>query len=481
MLNKFIPYIFMIALFFVGTSHSAYASNSDKMVVSMPDFMISVNDSVIDNIHSKYPLFLYQGITYFPMTWHNAAALGLQVSWDQVHGLNVSKLQSCQPLQQELKPIVNVNSENQATLVTFPVTVNGKGIDNENESYPVLLLQDIVYFPMTWAFTNDEFSWHTTWDQTDGYQIAACGAHELAIEQAKREQFAARNLLNGGKLAASEEWIFTNSSDKSSSLAKWSKDGTQTFKLSDDDARSINAIGEWLYYTVQADLLPNGQYDYSGIYKIRQDGTERTKISSVKASHIRVKQNWIYYLDANDMGINRMKLDGSYTENVMPDKGVYDFIIYNNEIYYFQTGTTSVLYRIDINGAGKHKIDENVSSSIIIVDGWIYYIKWDNQFYNLYKQSIDQSTSILLYSVDPMKDNGPLSSLQYRNGWIYFLHGKISLSGHVNIEKIRMDGTKPMIVSNIGYASELYDVDPFFYLWKFGPYSTEKYIWRVTE
>lgn len=136
-----------------------------------------------------------------------------------------------------------------------------------------------------------------------------------------------------------------------------------------------------------------------------------------------VHQNWIYYLDVNDTGIYRMKLDGTETNNVISEKEVNNFFITGNQLYFIQYDTNE-LFQVDLSGAGKKKINDNISGSFIIEDGWSYYVKGQN----LYKSSLDGTTTILLHSVDPMRDNGPIyNSLQYRDGWIYFCMEELGL------------------------------------------------------
>ncbi|OAS18660.1 DUF5050 domain-containing protein [Paenibacillus oryzisoli] len=174
---------------------------------------------------------------------------------------------------------------------------------------------------------------------------------ETAKEQTNKEKVAMRNLQNGGRVAVGEDWIFTNPSDQKPSLSKWSKDGSNRIKLSDDNAQTINIVGDWLYYTLQSE---------SGIYRMRQDGTEKTKISAVASSKMAVSQNWIYYLDVNDTGIYRMKLDGTETNNVISEKGINNFFINDNQLYFIQNETNE-LFQVDLSGADKKKINDNLS------------------------------------------------------------------------------------------------------------------------
>lgn len=66
--------------------------------------------------------------------------------------------------------------------------------------------------------------------------------------------------------------------------------------------------------------------------------------------------------------------------------------------------------------------------------------------------------------MDPMRDNGPMDSLLYRDGWIYFLHGRIGISSSMNLEKIRINGTGHTHADHALKATQLYDAAPFFYV-----------------
>ncbi|WP_426445471.1 hypothetical protein ACP26L_19150 [Paenibacillus sp. S-38] len=56
-------------------------------------------------------------------------------------------------------------------LLQEPITVNWKRLDNNKEAYPILRFRDILYFPMTWRFTHDEFEWTTEWDSGKGLRL----------------------------------------------------------------------------------------------------------------------------------------------------------------------------------------------------------------------------------------------------------------------------------------------------------------------
>lgn len=52
--------------------------------VELPNFPISVNGVAIDNSKEEYPIFLYKGIAYFPLTWHYVVD---EFGWKSVYSI----------------------------------------------------------------------------------------------------------------------------------------------------------------------------------------------------------------------------------------------------------------------------------------------------------------------------------------------------------------------------------------------------------
>lgn len=122
--------------------------------VAKPSFAVYIHDQQIPNASVKYPVIEYKDITYFPMTWNYAQALGLELQWDAATGLAIGTTDS-EPAKLQLDTGASADSS-YATMPTFPIRVNGVQIDNANEPYPVLVYNDITYFPMTWHFAVEE-------------------------------------------------------------------------------------------------------------------------------------------------------------------------------------------------------------------------------------------------------------------------------------------------------------------------------------
>ena len=78
-----------------GGARTAYAAETGKkqsgsVAVTPASYKISVNGAQINNKEEKYPIFNYNGITYFPLTWAYAVdSFGWSYQWDAENGLRI--------------------------------------------------------------------------------------------------------------------------------------------------------------------------------------------------------------------------------------------------------------------------------------------------------------------------------------------------------------------------------------------------------
>ncbi|MEF3308025.1 DUF5050 domain-containing protein [Paenibacillus sp. GYB004] len=433
------------------------ASNAatDLIEVSFPEFPVTVNGTVLDVRHSEYPFLVYKDITYFPMTWNYMTALGLTAQWNPMQGMSLAKTNACVPLQQDLNSTIhsNVNTQ-EAELATFPMQVNGQGIDHAAEPYPLLLYRNITYFPMTWRFTHDVFGWATSWDAEQGLGIESCGG----VTNTQEKQSDALNVANTGQLAVQGDWLYMNPEIKyfgTGQLVKRKMDGSEEIKLSDDNAANLNLEGDWLYYTIRSSFGPGG------IYKIKTDGTGRMQISVGPAENLWVNNGWIYYMhDTNGGGyywtdsIRRMKTDGMEDQVILAkdqSSSFSGFFLDGDTIYYVRQNS---LYRMNLDGSENRKLREKVTRAVVI-DGWIYYVS-DNGI-QLNKMSADGLVDIPLYTSAHL-----IRAIHYRQGWIYMGTGNFRIMGSGNIDKLRIDGTEETGLTT-ARATSLYFADDTLY------------------
>ena len=166
-LQKLIMAVCSIALL-AGTALPS-ASAQQNVSVSLPTFKITMNDVKVDNNERLYPVIVYRDITYVPMTYNDSRFLGLETKWSADGGLQVNKA-SAQTAYNPDRGYASSVLEH-AALADFRIRVNGKDIDNKNETYPLLVFRDITYFPLTWRYMVDEFGWTSSFDPRDGLII----------------------------------------------------------------------------------------------------------------------------------------------------------------------------------------------------------------------------------------------------------------------------------------------------------------------
>jgi len=155
----------------VETSRAAANIN-----ITLPSFKVTMNGEVVNNDYSRYPLIVYKDITYFPMTYSDCRFLGIESTWT---GNSTGLFIESTGVTTAYNPYIS-NQRNgrtyQATIPDFPISVNGKAIDNSKEEYPVISFRDITYFPMTWKYCVGQFAWDYKFDSAGGLVIKSTNA-----------------------------------------------------------------------------------------------------------------------------------------------------------------------------------------------------------------------------------------------------------------------------------------------------------------
>lgn len=172
--------LFVMALPLFAPLSATHAAGS-TVRISVTDDPVRINGLLMDNAHAKYPFVTYKGITYLPLTWDNAVALGIQLVWSQETGLWIYKMNDYvqgssiggmrPPLQQDLSAVRSLPASYNAVRSDYPITVQYQLIENSNEEYPFLEFQDITYMPLTWQFVHDLLKLTIYWDVVNGLNV----------------------------------------------------------------------------------------------------------------------------------------------------------------------------------------------------------------------------------------------------------------------------------------------------------------------
>lgn len=163
---------------------AANRSYAAEAGVTIPAFKVTLNGVSFDSTSAKYPLVLYKGITYFPMTWNLSRSLGLSLKFSSEAGLEIQKATSQDTVKQDTAGSNRLNATYSAKIVTYPIVVGGQRIDNGKEPYPILNFRDITYFPLTWRFAKEMFGWDYQYSQAGGLVIGSGAVPGTSAEPA---------------------------------------------------------------------------------------------------------------------------------------------------------------------------------------------------------------------------------------------------------------------------------------------------------
>jgi hypothetical protein len=190
-MKKLIFVVLVLAI--AATGNAPVFGAAQNVPVTIPQFNVTLNGlefnpAIFEDLWERtdfwqdeqYPLLLYRGVTYFPMTRNKCNLLNLDVSWTREGGLSVSAGDpvAWKDFEYELQETKNQRSQS-AAVAALPVAVNGKRIDNEEEPYPLLTFRDVTYFPLTWRFAVDEFGWDYSFSNETGLEIRADNAVQI--------------------------------------------------------------------------------------------------------------------------------------------------------------------------------------------------------------------------------------------------------------------------------------------------------------
>lgn len=145
----------------------------EEVEVQLPEFDVVINGLVIDNHKEDFPFIEYNGITYLPMTYDLSSALGLSAVWNAESGLKIRPSKKAYAYESKGTSKNMFNRKYKASIVGFPVEVNGENIDNAKEDYPLLSFRDVTYFPMTYKFMVDAFQSGYNFTSEKGLEVSA--------------------------------------------------------------------------------------------------------------------------------------------------------------------------------------------------------------------------------------------------------------------------------------------------------------------
>ena len=160
----------------------AQARAAESAAVTLPDFAVTLNGVTVDNVDRQYPLLVYNGMTYFPLTYDDSRFLGLETSWTAETGLSVERTNIANVYKSGDQ--AHNDGRLRAQTVDFQVTVNGEKAQADG-AYPFLSFRGVTYIPLTWHYCTELFGWEQHFEAKEGLVITASNPQIQTIAPGK--------------------------------------------------------------------------------------------------------------------------------------------------------------------------------------------------------------------------------------------------------------------------------------------------------
>lgn len=135
---------------------------------------VTLNGQAVDNAAARYPLLVYQDITYVPMTWDLCRFLGLETRWDgETRTLSIDRSGERGPYVADTGGALRPGQAVAARTVDYVVVVGGETVSGGDTDWPLLSFRNVTYFPLTWRYAVESFGWDYAWDAENGLRIVS--------------------------------------------------------------------------------------------------------------------------------------------------------------------------------------------------------------------------------------------------------------------------------------------------------------------
>ncbi len=413
-----------------------FASNAyAKEVANIPAFDVHFNGNKVDSTYREYPLLVYKDITYFPMTYFDSRHLGLVTEWDDAtRTLNIKNEQISAALRDYKREQKNKKTQ-EVEICDFNITIYGKQINNSAEEYPLITFRDVTYFPLTWRFAYEMFSWHYEFTPENG----------LYIESGTQLKNVRLPYLDGVFACDENYYYYVGYKDGKQSIYRADINNTENYTTIYDFPYNytpsngkclvsvVSDMGNiYFKYHVGSSLMGTTSY-----VKINPDGTaveetpknyiytwganptyhkENEDIKLVvKHDYFDAPSRFYYTIDGVEHEAE-MHADKPHVRAYQEGKNASDSVnrldliqIIDKSIYFvgknLQSDTDSALYRIDTETSKTEKLLENVGAFQIYYGlGEEFYNGWDWKYATSedmsYNVIFDRNGVLYCYNID---------------------------------------------------------------------------------
>ncbi|HED24575.1 MAG TPA: DUF5050 domain-containing protein [Firmicutes bacterium] len=217
------------------------------------------------------------------------------------------------------------------------------------------------------------------------------------------------NLVNDGLAVRKGDYIYYISNHQGI-IFRRGLDTTDPIRINNEQALSLNVIGDRVYYVNES---VGGQIYNISASGVSDEETEGIKVLNDHTKAFYVVGNWIYYINySHEHRIYRVRTDGSERTRLTIDP-VEDLCVTDKWIFFTSVFDRNRIYRVGTNGQDFASIGSDSAQTLQVDDGSVYYINKDRDDY-LYKAAIDGADNVAVIR----------ERILYYNvyeGWIYYV------------------------------------------------------------
>ncbi len=367
-----------------------------------------------------------------------------------------------------------VQTDVRVKLPSFPVTLNGKLIENKNRQYPLIVYKDITYFPMTY-YDSRFLGIESIWNEKTGLTVANTGVswgyHEYMSNKTNYDTYSAvrapfKISINGKNIdntkekyplllfrnityfpltwsLAAEEFGWDYSFDNTNGLNINSKKGRAVagqitlpiITRENGEKGAFTMAGDYFYFEGNDGIIYQAPTENTSnkkkVYQLPKSDNGRTYVYAYLKTD-NGKAVLCYNTDGTDPSSDNLillKEDGTF-QKLVPgyygDSSSTSKIVDDKNIYFKESD--GLLYRMPVSGGKAERLTEKPVGNYNVLNGIIFYSlkNSDNQLYIYGKEA----------SLNP---GGKLKSLEIQDGYMVAIFDKESSSQY-----------KMMIIDNKG-------------------------------
>jgi len=169
---------------------------------------VNANGAPLNTMDLNYPLLVYKGVTYLPLSWEATQHVGLLQEWDEEsQTLKLTSIPTPVPVVRKFESTY-YKSQN-VDVILSEAKVTYRGLQIEFGDYPLIQYNNVQYVPLTWDFIVGKLGWHLRWNNVEGLVLNKTGNLESIRDERRFKAFASFMQTQNKKLSEDEAARYT--------------------------------------------------------------------------------------------------------------------------------------------------------------------------------------------------------------------------------------------------------------------------------